>query len=135
MTGILIMLNNYFHDLAAAVLVVSAITLFAFARAAQAPQDASQGVARYFLSAYARLRFLIVVSLLWILAGGVVRTWAYRQYEWLPAAGRGQVPALVVKHVLILAAVVIGIRFWRRTQCLVSEMKREMERGGFNRGD
>ena len=30
------------------------------------------------------------------------------QYEWLPAAGRGQVAALVVKHVMLVAFVIWG---------------------------
>lgn len=121
--GILIMLNNYFHDAAAAVLLVGSITLFVFAGAAARMEYRSPGAARFFLYAYARLRFLIFASLAWIAAGGVVRTIAYRQYEWMPAAGRGQIPALVVKHVLIFAAVALGIFFWLKLRRTVAEMK------------
>jgi hypothetical protein len=45
----------------------------------------------------------------WTLLGGWIRGITYREYEWMEAAGREQVPVLVLKHVILFALVVVGI--------------------------
>lgn len=118
MFGSLILMNNYLHDVATAVLLVSAVMLFAFgSRAARGGLDS--GAAEFFVGSYRKLTLLAAGSLVWIILGGVVRTLAYRQYEWLPAAGRGQVAALILKHILIFTALGFGIYYWLRVRALV----------------
>jgi hypothetical protein len=53
------------------------------------------------------VRRLAAASLAGIVGFGAVRTWAFMEYEWLPAAGRDIVPALIVKH-LVLASLLGG---------------------------
>jgi hypothetical protein len=48
-------------------------------------------------------------SLAWVLVGGAIRAWFYMDYEWLPAAGRGQIAALGVKHVLLFGLTAWGL--------------------------
>lgn len=121
------MMNNYMHDVATAVLLVSAVTLFVLAR--RAARDGNvPGVAAYFLAAYRKLNMLLAASLAWIVLGGVVRTLAYRQYEWLPAAGRGQVPALILKHILIFLTLAAGIHFWLKVRATARDLKKRIEK-------
>jgi hypothetical protein len=47
-----------------------------------------------------------------------VRGLTYREYEWAEAAGRDQVAALVVKHVVLVALVLAGCVFLYRLQRL-----------------
>ncbi len=49
---------------------------------------------------------------------GAFRGITYREYEWVEAAGRNQVPALVVKHVFLVALVITGIVFLYRLRRL-----------------
>ena len=109
MTAVLILLNNYLHDLATAVLAVSALAAWFLLRtpAARRAPEAMRPVARGLVRTG-------LVALAWTLAGGVVRALAYREYEWMEAAGRGQVPALVVKHVVLVSLVGLGLAvLWR----------------------
>ena len=48
-------------------------------------------------------------SLAWVLLGGIVRVMFYREYEWLPKVGTSQIPALMVKHVVLVALTVWGL--------------------------
>jgi len=102
--AILVMLNNYLHDLATAVFAVSALAAWFLLRspsARRAPEalgDVIRGLVR-----------VGTAALVWTLAGGVVRALAFRRYEWMEAAGRSQVPALVVKHVILITLVIAGL--------------------------
>lgn len=94
MTAILVMMNNYFHDLAVAFLFASSLMAHLVLR--HWPGSPSRALVL-------ALRRTAWWALAWVLVGGAVRAWFYTQYEWLPAAGRAQVPALVVKHLLLIA--------------------------------
>ena len=112
------MLNNYLHDLAVAVLFVSIMTELHLRRAVPRRGEAgaaSQGQGEplpyrdAFVSACTLLRRIACISLVVTLAGGAVRTAAFRRYEWMEAAGRDQVGVLVVKHVILAALVAAAV--------------------------
>jgi hypothetical protein len=112
--AVLVMLNNYLHDLATAVFAVSALAAYLVLRSAAANEApvALRPVA-------AGLVRVGLVALVWTLAGGVVRALAYTRYEWMEAAGRAQIPALVVKHVILVSLVIAGlIVLWRAHRTL-----------------
>ena len=90
------MLVNYLHDLAVAVFFVGSLAALFLEREA-----AGQGCAPAVHATCRRLLRLAAVAFAVVLAGGVVRTITFRKYEWMEAAGRGQVSALVVKHVIL----------------------------------
>jgi len=95
-----VMLNNYFHDLAVAFLFASSVMAHLVLR--QWPGQPTAEVVRL-------LRRVAWISLAWVVLGGAVRAWFYREYEWLPRAGTAQVPALMVKHVLMFGLTVWGL--------------------------
>ena len=119
-TAILVMLNNYFHDLSTAVFAVSALTAWFLyrSRALQQAPDAVCPVA-------AAVVKVSIVALVWTLVGGWVRGMTYHEYEWVEAAGRGQVPVLVFKHVILVALVATGAFILYR----VHKIRRELESG------
>lgn len=96
--AILVMLNNYFHDLSVAFLWASSLLAHVVVR--HWPGRPSERVARL-------LERVAWGSLAWVILGGAVRAWFYREYEWLPKAGTAQIPALAVKHVLL-----VGLTAW-----------------------
>ncbi|MGB3563945.1 MAG: hypothetical protein WBH85_14720 [Thermoanaerobaculia bacterium] len=98
--AILVMLNNYFHDLAVAFLWAS--SLLAHVVVDNWPGKPSAKVARI-------LSRVAWGSLVWVLVGGAIRAYFYQEYEWLPKAGTAQIPALAVKHVLLVGLTVWGL--------------------------
>jgi hypothetical protein len=98
--ALVVMLNNYFHDLAVAFLFASSVMAHVVLR--QWPGRPSPQVVGL-------LRKVAWGSLVWVVVGGAVRAWFYREYEWLPRAGTAQVPALMVKHLLMFGLTVWGL--------------------------
>ena len=98
--ALVVMLNNYFHDLAVAFLFASCLMSHVVLR--HWPGSPSPRLLRI-------LRRVAWGSLAWVMIGGAVRAWFYQEYEWLPKAGTAQVPALAVKHVLLVALTVWGL--------------------------
>ena len=105
--AIFVMLNNFFHDFSVALLAACLLAIWRVGRDEGIPPEARLRLHRWF-SALAKACWA------WIIVGGAVRTWAYQEYEWLPAAGRGQVAALVLKHILLVSMVLFGVTVQRR---------------------
>jgi hypothetical protein len=98
--AIFVMMNNYFHDLAVAFLFASCVMARLALHHWPGPPS-PRGVEL--------LRKVAWGSLAWVLLGGVVRVIFYQEYEWLPKAGTAQVPALALKHVVLVALTVWGL--------------------------
>jgi hypothetical protein len=122
--GIILMLNNYFHDVATALLFASGLAMHFMTRPLGAGTE--KNVSSYFLSIYASMSRLALVSLAWIVLGGIPRTIYYTRFEWANAAGKGQVPALIVKHVIMFAAVAGGVYVWRGLRRKIRLIRRDM---------
>jgi hypothetical protein len=120
--GIALMMNNYFHDVATALLAASAFALWVLLRRYEAGAR-TPDAGRYFLEAQRSMARLARFSLAWIVLGGIPRTIWYVDFEWANAAGRGQVTALAVKHVVAAVLVVGGVFFWRRLKARVREVE------------
>ncbi len=105
MTAILVMLSNYFHDLAVGLLFSAMLLTWWVDQANSALSHAHTALVKQVVE---RMRKVAWAAWAWIIIGGVIRTVNYYEYEWLPAAGRGQVAALVVKHILLAAIAISG---------------------------
>ncbi|HEY6008659.1 MAG TPA: hypothetical protein VIU40_10090 [Geobacteraceae bacterium] len=110
--GVAVMMNNYFHDVATAMLAASAFCLHAIVRVQSAMNTPAATL--FFLKAYRIMVKFFRFALWWIIIGGVPRTVFYVSFEWNHFADKEQVPALMVKHVLMAALVVWGVFAWRR---------------------
>ncbi len=110
MTGVLIIMNNYFHDVATAVLLASAVIMWVLGRQAAREGDAE---ARALAHLYPTLTKFAWGAVAWIVIGGIPRTIFFTRYEWDPAVIKGIVPALIVKHSLMALAVLVGVLLWR----------------------
>jgi uncharacterized membrane protein len=120
--AIALMLNNYLHDVATAFLFSSAaITWFAYRKLSSEPSRA-EGL--YFVKIFKSMTRLAVASLMWIVVGGIPRTIFYKQFEWSAAAGRGQVPVLLAKHVVAFIFLSLGIAAWCRMKRLGEELEK-----------
>ena len=123
--GVFIMMNNYFHDVATGMLMVSGIAFWFVMRGFD--PKAGREAKEYFIRFYEDMTKLARFSLYWILLGGIPRTLFYRSFEWSNAVGHGQIPAIIVKHVLAFAFVGTGAFMWRRLSRQVKELKKTLK--------
>lgn len=98
--ALFVMMNNYFHDLGVGFLFASGMMAHVVLR--YWPGRPSREVVTL-------LQRVGWGSFAWVLVGGVVRVWFYQEYEWLPKAGTAQIPALAVKHVLLVGLTIWGL--------------------------
>jgi len=110
--GVILMMNNYFHDVATALLLSSGVALWLIMKRLGTTSDVA--VLTYFLSLHQGMTRLATVALIWIVLGGIPRTLFYAEFEWANAAGKGQIPALIVKHVLFFIFVGAGAHLWAK---------------------
>lgn len=104
--AIFVMLNNWFHDFAVAMLFCSLILLRLIYRKTQQQLDASWlPFARNLVKSFSKVTHICWAMLI---LGGIIRTVAYENFEYEEAAGSGQVTALVLKHVLLVSLIVWG---------------------------
>ncbi len=122
--GVAVMMNNYFHDVATALLAASAFALYAIARVQAALNTPIATL--FFLKTYRIMVKFFRFALWWIILGGVPRTIFYRSFEWNHFADQLQVPALMVKHVLMAALVVWGVYAWRRLKQKVAALQESL---------
>ena len=119
--GVAIMMNNYFHDVATALMASSAFTLHAIARV-QAVRNDPAGT-RFFIRTYDLMVRFFRFALWWIIIGGIPRTVFYTSFEWNHFADKLQVPALMVKHALMFILVIWGIIAWNRLKRKVEALR------------
>jgi hypothetical protein len=104
--SILVMLNNFFHDLSVGILFANVLLTLILLRLLD---RAGIGDKR-FLNEFIRLSSRITWgALAFIIIGGIVRTATYREFEWAEAAGKGQILALILKHILLVGCTAFGV--------------------------
>ncbi len=124
--GVLIMMNNYFHDVATALLMASGIVIWVIVRRYDSAIKTRE-TTEYFLRIYNSATKLVRFSLIWIILGGIPRTIFYTEFEWANAAGKNQIPALLVKHVLAFTFVGIGAYIWLKINRRVNDIKKHAD--------
>ena len=108
---IVIILNNYLHDVATAVLLSSAVILYVLDRQAK---GGGEGERKALARAYQALTRFAWGALAWIVIGGIPRTIFFERFEFIPANTNGIVLDLIIKHVLLVTGVIAGGIMWIR---------------------
>jgi hypothetical protein len=121
--GVIIMMNNYFHDVATALLLASGIAVWVMF--SKYDNNAPE-VREYFMKIYRGITRLAQFSLVWILLGGIPRTIFYKDFEWANAVGKNQVPALIVKHVIAFTIVGAGVYVWLKLSKRIKDIRESM---------
>ncbi|MDH5415427.1 MAG: hypothetical protein OEW87_14920 [Flavobacteriaceae bacterium] len=125
MIGILVMMNNYFHDLAAGIVFVCGVTMYIMVKSAT--EAGSKEAKELALGVYPTLVHIIGGSIIFMLFAGVIRTFTYKEFEWANAVGVGQVYAIMVKHVILGAIFFYGIALWIKAHGKIKEIRRELK--------
>jgi len=119
--GVIILMNNYFHDVATALLLATSLVVWILA--ARYGDNEDPGVRDYFLRVYASVTKLAKFALYWVLLAGVPRIYFYMDIEWSHAVGKGQIPAIIVKHIVMAIIVGTGAHMWIRLSRKVKALK------------
>jgi len=106
-----IIMSNYFHDVATAVLLAAAVIMWVLGRHAEKGGPAEVCA---LAGAYPALTKFAWGAIAWIVIGGIPRTIFFSAVEWDQAQVKGLTAALGVKHAFMGVAVVAGILLWRR---------------------
>lgn len=114
---VLVIMNNYFHDVATAMLFSSALIVWLLGRRVE--RDGGDAPA-WFAGAYRTLSGIAVWSIVWIVIGGIPRTIFFEAVEWNLAdpSNRHLFAALMVKHALMWIFVGAGAWMWLRMRRL-----------------
>lgn len=114
MTDIAIVIINYFHDLAVAMLACSVLSIYLLGRWTASYPDSRKLLAHSFR----RFSAVAYLSLTYIIIGGAIRAYNFKEYEWNPALAKGLIMALVIKHVILgiltLVGLIVVIRYTRK---------------------
>jgi putative copper export protein len=105
MAGIVVMIINYFHDLAVGVLAAAVLIIYLLGKYMDEHPARDEILAKVIR----RFSYLSYGALAYILIGGAARAYFFMDFEWNPAVGRGQVTALIIKHIALVILTVIGI--------------------------
>lgn len=120
MIDILIILNNFIHDLAAATWFCGTLIMLFIVTEGSAKNR--PGMQDFIQNLFSKIKLLTHSSLLVVILGGVVRAFAYEKYEWMPALGRDQITLLILKHALLTVIVVAGFYLQYRLSQKVKEL-------------
>ncbi len=124
--GTAIMMNNYFHDVATAMLAASGIALWIVVKKYAGSVTTDMAAREYFLKVHKSLTRVARFSLYFVLVAGIPRTLTFRSFEWSNAVEHGQIPALIVKHILTFSVVSLGVFLWLRLGKRITVLKGEM---------
>lgn len=107
---ILITINNYSHDIATAVLIVSGLLMFILYKGRHI--FIRNNDKKLFSQVYKRIKYLAEGSLIWIIIAGIPRTVFYKQYEWSDLSGNLQIVAIIIKHIVMFVLVGMLSYYW-----------------------
>ena len=105
MFKILLMISNYFHDLATALMATNIIVVYFLGKFL----DNNPNKATAMADVFKKLSKITYGAFAYIIVFGGVRAYYFMDFEWNPAVGKGQVTALVIKHILLVTLTVIGL--------------------------
>lgn len=104
--SIFIMLNNFIHDFVVALLFSILLVMnWIYSRSKMKTFESRIEFAKDIFD-YLNKSTIWIWAL--IIVGGIIRTISYEEYEWSEAAGKDQIPALIVKHILLVILVIFG---------------------------
>lgn len=104
--AVFLLMNNYFHDVATAMLCACAAVLWVVGRAETPGGD--RAAAEYASSMRRGVMRLAWLSAAWIAASGAIRITTVKEFEWRNFAEKGILSGLIAKYVVALVMVAAG---------------------------
>ena len=121
MLGILVMLNDYFHDFATAIAIISTYLMLLLLRHVQ--NDDKAGPKDFLLLIYPKAVHITGGIVALLLMAGIVRAFTYSWFEWDPVVGSDQVWLLMAKHVVMFSVFGYGLYLWIKMHKVIKTMR------------
>jgi hypothetical protein len=99
------MISNYLHDLSVALLAANILVIYFLGRYLDKKPIKDEIISNLFK----KLSVISYIVLGYILLGGAFRAYFFMEYEWNPAVGKGQITALIIKHIILFLITAYGI--------------------------
>ncbi len=112
--AVFILMSNYFHDVATALLLASGIVMRVIVKNLEKEKGADEAQTRYFTALYRSVTYLAWFSVAWIVAGGVLRIATFSSFEWPNAVEKHLETGLIVKYIIALCMTAAGAVLWVR---------------------
>ena len=107
-----ILMSNYFHDVATAMLLACGVVLRVLAR--NRDQEGDAVLRRYADDMHRSVNRLAWFSVVWIIAGGILRIATFRSFEWWNAVQKHLETALLVKYGIATLMMIAGAVLWMK---------------------
>jgi hypothetical protein len=107
-----LLMNNYFHDVATAMLLACSVVLWVMLRHLGVKQD--EVLMRYVTALFRGITAIFWFSVLWIIASGIVRIVTFREFEWFNTTQKHFEAGLFVKYGIAITMMVVGSFLWMR---------------------
>lgn len=107
-----VLMNNYFHDVATAMLLACSVVLWVMLKNLGGEQDGV--LLRYAAALYRSVSAMFWFSVLWIIASGILRIATFRSFEWFNTTQKHFEAGLFVKYGIAAVMMVIGTLLWAR---------------------
>ncbi|MEN8154044.1 MAG: hypothetical protein ABFR75_08460 [Acidobacteriota bacterium] len=114
--ALLVLLNNFMHDFSAAGWIFCSILLWFILKKITQEQLSlhSEKSGKTLIELLKIIRLFMLICAAGIVVFGIVRTIAYKEYEWSAAAGENQVTLLIIKHIILTAVFIFGVIYYRK---------------------
>jgi hypothetical protein len=109
-SSVLLMINNYCHDVATALLAASGVTMWVIIRRLE--NAGSPEVLSLLFSLYRSISKIVTFSLIWIAAGAVPRILTFTSFEFADALAGNRLPGLMMRHIFSFAMTIAGAYLW-----------------------
>ena len=123
--AVFILMSNYFHDVATAMLVACSFSLWVLL--AKYGMQGDEMKKDFFARLYRAVRKVVVFSWLWIVSAGAIRIITFRRFEWVNAVEKHHEAALMVKYAVAAVMIISGSYSWivlsRRAEALLAPKK------------
>ncbi|MBI5640798.1 MAG: hypothetical protein HZA17_10255 [Nitrospirae bacterium] len=115
------MMNNYFHDVATAMLMASGVTMWVIL--VRAEKAGSPDALDFMFRLYQGISKVVIGSLIWITVSAIPRILTFSSFEWANAFSRNHVPGLLAKHVVAFIILLCGMLLWIRLIKRIGRLK------------
>lgn len=123
-SAVFILMSNYFHDVATAMLVACSFSLWVILSKYGQQDDVKRAL---FARLYRAVRKVFIFSWAWIVSAGALRIATFSSFEWANAVEKHHEAALMVKYAVAAVMIISGSCSWfvfsRRAETLLLPKK------------
>lgn len=122
--AVYILMNNYFHDVATAMLLACGIALKVIIGKLEHTRD--EAVLAYFSRLFRGVNRLAWISVAWIVLGGIPRIMTFSTFEWANAVAKHHEAGVIAKYLIASCMMAAGAYLW---QSQVGKMRERVFNG------